>query len=405
MPKLSLRAFAIAALATSFSPTLLAGPEIKLNDEASLKFVMRLQTLYLNTNSEIIEDREKNDFKIRRARLQFIGKVNPWLKTFFQTEYAEDPNASGSDMRLIDARIQLKGSDEVQAYIGQHLVPATRQNATLSDALLTIDRPGTIYKTLSWGTRALGSFSNKTISTTGSGLGGTVDVRDIGATFFGNKSFSDDLHLKYYLGTYDGAKSAAGERYTARATLNFGDPEAGFLYRSTYLGKKDTIAIGASYDIQNDVAKELATGNDVNYGFYTVDLFAEKNLGAGVINVEGAYMNLDLDDAGVLAQQDGTTALSSNTAQQSQGNGYYAQLGFLVNKWQPWVGYETWESDAADGAGNITTARIGISYFFQGHTANVKFGYEQLESDTPFSGAGGTDDKIDTFVAGFFLNF
>jgi len=404
MPKFSLRAIAIAALIPMLSPVVLAGPTIKLDDEASLKFLLRVQTLYLNNDSEIIDDREKNDFKVRRARVQFIGTVNPWLKTFLQTEYSEDPNASGSDMRLIDARIQLKKSDEVQAYLGQYLVPSSRQNATLSDALMTIDYPGTSYKSLSWGNRVVGSFANRTINTTNSGLGGSVNVRDIGATFFGNKSLSDSLHLKYYLGAYDGAKSAAGERYTLRTTLNFGDPEAGYLYRSTYLGKKDTIAIGASYDIQSDVAKDMASGEDIDYGYYTLDLFAEKKIGDTVFNLEGAYMDLDLGDAGILADQNGN-ALGNNPAVQSQGSGYFMQAGFLVNKWQPWVGYESWDSDAEDGAGSITGTRIGITYFFQGHTANVKFGYEMMESDTPFSGAGGSDDKINTFVAGFYLDF
>ncbi|SMF23371.1 short chain amide porin [Alteromonadaceae bacterium Bs31] len=394
------------AMLTLFASSLIhAGPTIELNDEASLKFVLRVQGLYLNTDSEIVDERDKNDFKIRRARLQLIGTVNPWLKTFIQTEYAEDPNASGSDMRLLDARIQLKKSDEVQAYIGQFLVPSSRMNATLSDALMTIDYPGITYKSLSWGNKAVGSFANRTINTTGSGLAGTVNVRDVGVTFWGQKSLSEKLHLKYYLGTFDGARSAAGERYTARATMNIGDPEAGFLYRSTYLGKKDTLAIGTSYDIQNNVARDLDTGAEVNYAYYTVDLFAEKKLGEGVINFEGAYQDLDLGDAGVLAQQDGTTALGSNTAKQSQGSGYYAQAGYLLGKWQPWLGYETWQSDAPDGAGNVDISRIGISYFFQGHTANVKLGYEQLKSDTPFSSSVGSDDKINTLVLGFYLNF
>ncbi len=401
----SKRALTVATLGLLASPILQAGPTIELNDEASLKFLIRVQGLYLNTDSEIVEERDKNDFKIRRARLQFIGTVNPWLKTFIQTEYAEDPNASGSDMRMLDARIQLKKNDAVQAYLGQFLVPSSRMNATLSDALMTIDYPGITYKSLSWGNKVVGSFANRSINTTNSGLAGTVNVRDVGATFWGQKSLSDKTHLKYYLGTFDGARSAAGERYTARATINVGDPEAGFLYRSTYLGKKDTIAIGASYDIQNNVARDLDSGEDVDYAYYTVDLFAEKKLGKGVVNFEGAYQDLDLSDAGILAEQDGTSALGSNTATQSQGSGFYAQAGFLVNKWQPWVGYETWESDAEDGSGNVDITRIGISYFFQGHTANVKLGYEQLKSDTEFSGSAGSDDKINTLVLGFYLNF
>jgi len=72
-------------------------------------------------------------------------------------------------------------------------------------------------------------------------------VRDLGVTLFGNQSFGEDAHLKYYLGAYDGAQAANEDnlRFTARAQLNLLGKEAAYYNDGTYLGEKRTIGIGA----------------------------------------------------------------------------------------------------------------------------------------------------------------
>ena len=170
---------------------------------------------------------------------------------------------------------------------------------------------------------------------------------------------------------------------------------------STYLGKKKTVGIGAGYDTQSDVAIDSVTGELVDYGFYTVDAFAEYPVGPGSVTAGAAYNTLDLDDApNTLAnERTGEDLLAAVPAAQSQGSGYYAQLGYYINKWQPWVGYEQWDADAAEGAGDWEAFRLGLTYFVAGQNANIKAGYEVLKNDTP------GEEDIDTFMVGMYMTY
>ena len=59
--------------------------------------------------------------------------------------------------------------------------------------------------------------------------------------------------------------------------------------------------------------------------------------------------------------------------------GYYGQLGLLFySVFQPVVKYEYWEGYNFAAGGNIKTAYIsgGANYFINGHTANIKFEYQ-----------------------------
>ena len=76
-------------------------------------------------------------------------------------------------------------------FVGQHLVPSGRQNITSSGTLLALDRPGLIYKALTWGGRALSTFDTATYGDADSGIRGPAQVRDTGITLFGVNDFSD----------------------------------------------------------------------------------------------------------------------------------------------------------------------------------------------------------------------
>ncbi|MBT3191911.1 MAG: hypothetical protein HN341_05090, partial [Verrucomicrobia bacterium] len=111
---------------------------------------------------------------------------------------------------------------------------------------------------------------------------------------------------------------------------------------------------------------------------------------------------LDLVDATAL-DHDGIVETAGVNAKQSQGEGFYVQAGYLVNSWQPWVEYETWESDADDGTGSYDMYRVGLSYYIKGHNANIKAGFERLESDTTVLSS--TSDTIDSFVMGCYVTY
>jgi len=71
-------------------------------------------------------------------------------------------------------------------------------------------------------------------------------------------------------------------------------------------------------------------------------------LPVGSLSAEVGYANLDLGGGGALVTAGGTVL---GNAAQSQGAGFYGQVGYLVDVVQPWVAYEEWKSDAAGGLG------------------------------------------------------
>ena len=223
---------------------------------------------------------------------------------------------------------------------------------------------------------------------------------------FGSGSMSEQAHLKYYLGTYEGSVySDDTQRVSARVQVNFGDAEPNFYNSSTYLGTLSTLGIGAAYDTQDSFATNAVTGDEVDYSMFSVDAFLEKPLGIGSVTLEAAYTELDLDDtAAGLADQNGVplrTAADGTpiSAEQAQGSGAYIQAGYLIGKWQPFVLYEQWEADADNGAGSWDAIRVGINYYLKGHNANIKIGVENITND-----ADEVDD-ITTVGAGLYINF
>ncbi len=382
----------------------LGGATLPINDEAVITVGAILQPIFIATDKDLDGDgswESEEDFQLRRGRFRLGVKANDWVGGFFQTEVGSPVDGTGLDARVIDAYVTLAPRPWAQVYVGEHLAPANRQNITLSQALLAIDRPGNSYKTLTWGTRSVTRFATTTFEQCDAGIRGDVDVRDTGATLFGTGSASDQVHWKYYAGVYDGIQMEGSdkERFTGRLQLNLGDPEPGYYVNSTYLGEKKTLGMGVSVDQQDDVAECPVKGH-FDYGYYTVDVFGELPVGVGSVSIEAAYQNLDLADAQPFVLEDGT--LSSADPQQSQGDGFYVQAGYLVGDWQPWAEFETWESEAADGRGSYDLYRVGLTYYIDGLHANVKAGYEVVEADAPIRGS---EDTLSSVVLGTYLYF
>ncbi len=380
--------FAALVLTVLGSGAAQAGAKLKINDDASIDLGFRLQVLNLYTDRDLDGDggfEAADRWQVRRARFRLKGIVNKHVEIFLQSD------VSGNDVRLIDMFMTLKKNNWNQFIVGLNMAPVLRQNLTSSGALLAIDRPGMAYKSLTWGGRALTTFSTSTFGDTSAGFSNGMGVRDVGITYFGSGDVGDNAHVKYYLGTYNGIQSGGTdkERFSARLQYNLFDAEPGYFNLAHYLGKKKTVAFGFAYDTQDSVA-DGANGK-VDYEFVTADLFAEVPAGNGSLVFEAAYEQLDLaDDPDFLG---------------AQGDGFYVQLGYLINKdkWQPWFEYEDWGSDGPGGRGSYDILRAGISYFIAGHNANIKFGYEQFNADTLIGSS--REDSIDTIVAGFYVTY
>ena len=397
---------ALAASIALTMPLAAHAAKIKVDEKTTFEVGLRLQTQLFSTETNLDpadpQFERQNSFLIRRARLKFRGNYDTWLTAFIQADYEEQPGTS-PDMRIIDAYLLLKPHPLAWFYIGQNMAPALRANVTSSGGFLALDRPGITYRSLTWGARGKYAFTNTTFGDSNSKLlsQGRANVRDLGVTLFGNHSFTEAVHLKYYLGVYDGAQSANQDnvRFTSRAQLNLLGKEAAYYNDGTYLGEKRTIAIGASYDRQNAVALDQATTKKVDYKLWSVDLFTEMPLPVGSLSAEVGYANLDLGGGGTLATAGGTAL---GNAAQAQGAGFYGQVGYFVADVQPWVAYEEWKSDAAGGLGGFKAYRAGVNYYLKGTDVKAVAGYERFEPKVPLS--GGAQDTVQSFVLGLYVD-
>ena len=117
-------------------------------------------------------------------------------------------------------------------------------------------------------------------------------------------------------------------RYAARAHVTLLDPENGYGYKGTYLGKKKVLTVGAAYQFEPErrLHRSPAQLGEKDYQAWTMDGFFEYPLGgAGTVTASGAYEKVDLDDAYQGANPDpGATGLNG------EKNGWYGKGGYLL---------------------------------------------------------------------------
>jgi hypothetical protein len=369
-----------------------AGAKLKITDDTEINLGFRVQTQFIATNDDDGGTGDSQErFQVRRSRFRLGGSVTEYVKFFLQTD--------GQDQTMIDAFVNVHYKNLINVIMGRNMAPAGRQITTSSGGLMAIDRPNITNYNLTWGLNGKVGFNTGPNFAQGDqSLASTSSVRDDGVTLFSSHSFSDTLHAKFYLGFYDGIEVTDKDdhRFTARAQVNFFDPEPGYYNLSTYLGKKKTVGIGASFDYQEDIDEDT-TGDFHDYTWFEADAFMDYPVGPGTLTAEASYQHLDLDGSGVLVN-------GGTEAKQTSGDGVYAQIGYYLPDWdvQPWAGIDYWASDDSDDIGSFTSYRIGVTYFFKGHNANVKIGFERFEAKENISGE---EDEINTFVTGFYVTF
>jgi hypothetical protein len=394
----------LAIVLASPAPAL-AGAKITIDDDSYLDLGFRLQALYRYTDFEDPSSGDADtahEFLVRRARLRVKAQVTKWVSAFLQTE-SQVNTGTGSDMRILDAWVALHPHDLANLYLGQNMAPAGRQITTSSGASLTMDRPGITNYNLTWGLNGRAQFNTATFGDGNLPFEGEVNVRDLGATLFGTRSFTEDIHLKYYLGGYNGVRESVDDedtlRFTGRVQLNLLDPEPGYFNSATYLGAKKTVALGASYDRQGSIATDEDAG-EIDYEWFEIDAFAEYPLGPGSATFEAAYQNLDLDGATALI--DGSERFD---ARRTEGDGFYVQGGYFITDWnlQPFAAYEQWNTEADDDLGSFDAVRAGLTYYIKGHNAKVSLGYERFMADNAI--AGSDEDAINTVIFGAYVTY
>lgn len=353
--------FATAAFA---GPTWTFGPD----DEGLMKLEYKGQfQLDWRDNGAGADDDDSMEFNFRRNRIALMGAYGK-LGLYVQTEYSEDVNispfavtdGSSSNFQMLDAQIRYKFSNALQVRAGKFKYNLTRENLESCEDPLSLDRSVMIRAPY-------------------------VSTRDKGVAVFGNL-FEDKF--QYRVDVMNGRNDSASApdsnfRYTARAHVSLLDPEKGYGYKGTYMGKKKVLTIGAAYSMEKDVAYSDATELDaVDYKAWTADLFFEYPLeDIGTFTFSTAYVDYDLDDA---YQGDDADTLTYGLT--GEKNGGYTKIGYMLpnTPLQFFVRAENWSFAQLDSIFDqeIDWYGGGFNYYFRGQQLKLTVEYSATDYDT-----------------------
>jgi hypothetical protein len=269
----------------------------------------------------------------------FGGQVTKNVTFFVETD---SPNlgktlANGKNIQppmiLQDAYAEFKATDAFAVDAGLMFIPFSRNFLQSAALLLPIDYGAYTYVQ-----------SGPTQSSTG---------RDTG---FQVKGYILNDHLEYRIGAFQGLRDPASHRafrYAGRVQYNLLDPEVGFFYTGTYLGKKRIVALGGAFDRQSD------------YHSYDLDAFVDHPLGSGAFTGQFDY-----------SRSDGGTTLRTLLPKQ---NNLLLELGYLITRWNltPFVQI-TNRNIVGASIGDETRTSIGAAYWWAGHNANIKVAYDRV---------------------------
>jgi hypothetical protein len=203
------------------------------------------------------------------------------------------------------------------------------------------------------------STANTLLGSSASPVGRDLGVEARGLLFGGL--------LEYRLGLFQGLRSteqpaAMGDtattvgsnnffRAVGRLQLNLLDPEPGFFYAGTYLGKKKVLSIGAAFDTQK------------SYHYFAGDVFADMPLGPGVFT---AQVNLAHWDGGTFV------AIAKETALMGEiGYNIFTQVAPILHLEYLWGG------TSSGGVTSVDQGRFGggLAFWPFGHNSNLKAFY------------------------------
>lgn len=286
------------------------------------------------------DDTAKNLF-FRRARLLMNFTLNDKLTIFFDTD---SPNlgkgdAAGvkntGDIYIQDFVATWKFSDDFHLE-GGLILPVTSYNHGQSAAsLMPVDYgPYTFIESAPLGARV---------------------GRDYGVQARGYL-LTDD-RLEYRVGVFQGARGTNSDnslRTSMRLMYQFFTPQKGLFYRGTSLGKTKTVAIGGSWDQQEE------------YESLAFDLFADLPFEGG----SGLTFQVDY------LQADGDVLLPTLPEQ----TGLLAEAGFYFAnaKLMPFLQYADQDFDD-DAKVDEERLSIGLGWFPAGHNHNLKLSWTSID--------------------------
>lgn len=363
--------------------TAFAGPQMTFgpNDEGTLQldYKGQFQATFRDTGSGTASDDSTAEFNFRRNRLALMGAYGELMSIYVQTEFLEKQNITSlrvvdgdadSEFSMLDAQMRFEFNKAFNVHVGKFKYNMSRENLEACEAPLTLDRSLFIRAPF-------------------------VTTRDKGVAVWGNL-FND--MFQYRLDVMNG-RSATGSvtpksnfRYTGRAHVSLLDPETGYGYKGTYLGKKKVLTVGAAYQMESDVAyaDTVNRSGAVDYKGWTTDLFFEYPLeGIGTVTFSGAYEDVDLGGAYKGANPDaGTVGLNG------EKNGWYLKGAYMLPNLplQMFGRYEKWKFASLNLSSTGVTADtafdqgldwygFGANYYFHDQSLKLTVEYSRTEFD------------------------
>ena len=336
-------------------PTLaIAGAKIKVDDTRWFSIGLGFRSSFAVTEDGAPNGSDPSSgVSFTHMRLYTAAKVHENVTLEFNTELS-DSNSSGSlntdqSIRVLDAvaKFSFKGFD---LWAGRFLPPSDRSN---------LDGP--FY---------LNNYDFPIVQAYPAIFAGRDNGVAIMKEYAGGK-------FKWSYGLFEGRTNSTNVDtnpdqadnllHAARVTYNFWDPEPGYYTTSSYYGAKDVLAVAFVYQHEADGAGTSTTAGD--FTGWNVDVLMEKKLqNGGVVNLEGAYYDYDLDD--------------KTDASLTQGEGYLLLGSYLIPKqigWgkvQPYVRYQHFARDNLTGDnGNRWRAEGGFNYIIDGQNAKISVLY------------------------------
>ena len=354
-------------------PTLaIAGAKIKVDDTRWFSIGLGFRSSFAVTEDGAPNGQDSSSgVSFTNMRLYTAAKVHENVTLEFNTELS-DGNSTASlntdqSIRVLDAvaKFSFKGFD---LWAGRFLPPSDRSN---------LDGP--FY---------LNNYDFPIVQAYPSIFAGRDNGVAIMKEYDGGKfKWSYGLFEGRSAGTSNATNSDGSDNLlqAARVTLNLWDPEPGYYTTSSYYGAKDVLAVAFVYQHEPSGAGLGAARGD--FTGWNVDALMEKKLqNGGVVNLEGAYYDYDLDD-----RTDGDL---------TQGEGYLLLGSYLIpkqigwGKFQPYVRYQHFARDNLTGdGGNRTRTEGGVNYIIDGQNAKISVLY--------FSDRNGSNaDSKNTFRIG-----
>jgi hypothetical protein len=356
------------AAAVIFALTLIpavamAGDESEADKPAiKVRFLLQGQA-QMTENGNPGGDGWGNEMFLRRARIILAGKVNRWIHFFMETD---NPNMGkngnwGVKTYVQDAFVDFQMFPEFKVAVGMILLPFTHMNRQGATSLNSLD----YHNPFSKGFVAGNAWRDAGIEARGI-VANTLDYRIGVFNGLRGKADSDLAADEIRLNSDD------SPRVTGRVAVNVFEPEKGFFYGGTSLGKSRILSAGLGFDFQPGAALD-DQGGEKMYMALSGDVFWDIPLNDEMeITGQVAFVMFDRgNDQGM--DENKLFVTDTFTPNAGTGMGAYGDIGFRYGMWQPVIGGEWFDSDKV-GA-DLMNMRGGVNMWIKGHAANLKLEY------------------------------